>query len=208
MSMLDHPRREGEFLDWEKLYQTEPVESMPWYTPHLDPDLEQALKEFKINSGHFLDLGTGPGTQAALLAGMGFRVTASDLSGAALGEADKLARQRGVCIAFVEDNILTSELEGPFDYIFDRGCFHTLPPEQREIYVNTVHHLLSPNGKLFLKCFSVLESSERGPYRFSPQMIQTLFASRFQILTSRESHFEGTLPEKPKALFNIMVPLA
>jgi hypothetical protein len=53
--------------DWETLYKTQKIETMPWYNENFDSDLEKELDERKIiNVGgqKFLDLGTGPGTQA------------------------------------------------------------------------------------------------------------------------------------------------
>jgi hypothetical protein len=65
------------FPRWEELYRNDTVEKFPWYWPALDPDLEAALVRYGIWSGTFLDLGTGPGTQAVVLAERGFHVTAS-----------------------------------------------------------------------------------------------------------------------------------
>ncbi|MBF0426122.1 MAG: class I SAM-dependent methyltransferase [Magnetococcales bacterium] len=201
---MQQPRGIGDFPDWETLYKNEPVESMPWYTTHLDQDLEQALRDLHISSGAFLDLGTGPGTQAAALAGLGFQVTATDLSTSAIAAAAKWARTRGVCITLLQDDILASQLIGPFDFAFDRGCFHVLPPESRAHYVETLHALLAPEGRLFLKCFSVKETSNRPPYRFSPDLIAEIFSARFHIETCRESLFDDNGPEKRRALFNIL----
>src|SRR6266508_2149245 len=64
----------------EELYQQQEVESMPWFNPELDYDLEKALDELGLRSGSALDLGTGPGTQAIHLARRGFTVTATDIS--------------------------------------------------------------------------------------------------------------------------------
>jgi cyclopropane fatty-acyl-phospholipid synthase-like methyltransferase len=56
-------------------------------------------------------------------------------------------------IQFLVDDVLASRLDGNFDVIFDRGCFHVLEPEDRARYVETVSALLEPQGHLFLKCF-------------------------------------------------------
>jgi hypothetical protein len=40
---------------------------MPWYNENLDYDLENELDQRKITKGKFLDLGTGPATQAIWL---------------------------------------------------------------------------------------------------------------------------------------------
>ena len=62
---------------------------MPWYNLNLDSDLEETINEYKITNGKFLDLGTGPATQAIQLAQRGFNVTGSDLSENAIKKAEK-----------------------------------------------------------------------------------------------------------------------
>jgi SAM-dependent methyltransferase len=73
-----------------ELYKQQEVESLPWFNPELDDDLEKALDELGLRSGSALDLGTGPGTQAIHLARRGFAVTATDISEAAIHLASEL----------------------------------------------------------------------------------------------------------------------
>ncbi len=134
------------FPDWEQLYQAQEVESMPWFHPDLDPDLEKALKKLNLMQGTALDLGTGPGTQAMVLAERGFQVTATDLSVTAIQKAQKQAQEKGLNVSFVQDDILNSKLDLEFDFVLDRGCFHVLPPERRQEYVQVVSHLLKEGG--------------------------------------------------------------
>jgi len=196
--------RKREFPDWEKLYRDEAVESMPWYHEPLDADFEGALKELGAATGRALDLGTGPGTQAMALAERGLSVTATDLSATAVANAAKIARSKGLDIEWMEDDILSTRLKGGFDFIFDRGCFHVLPPGARGGYAATIHRLLSPGGHLFLKCFSHLETMEGGPYRFTPDSLRDIFKGLFTVCSIRASSFMGTLEKAPKALFCVM----
>ena len=75
---------ERDFPDWDNLYKNQKVETMPWYNKALDEDLREELERRHIKEGTFLDLGTGPATQAFHLANMGFRVKASDISEAGI----------------------------------------------------------------------------------------------------------------------------
>jgi methylase of polypeptide subunit release factors len=63
---------------------------MPWYNENLDYDLEEELHCRKVTNGKFLDLGTGPATQAIWLSKLGFKVIGSDLSEAAIKRARKV----------------------------------------------------------------------------------------------------------------------
>ncbi len=85
---------------------------MPWYNEKLDYDLEEEeeVDRRKINGGKFLDLGTGPATQAILLAKRGFKVVGSDLSGSAINIAGNVyANEKNV--NFIVDDILNSNLK-------------------------------------------------------------------------------------------------
>jgi cyclopropane fatty-acyl-phospholipid synthase-like methyltransferase len=193
-----------EFPHWEELYQQQEIESMPWFNPELDKDLEKALDEFGLRSGSALDLGTGPGTQALHLTRRGFAVTATDISEAAIRLVGEKAQKEGPEITWEQDDILDTRLDRQFDFIFDRGCFHVLAPERRGDYVRIVSGLLKRGGYLFLKCFSRSQPGEEGPYRFTPEQIREIFGSRLSVLSIKETVYQGTLDPLPRALFCTM----
>lgn len=189
------------FPSWEEIYKAMPVEEMPWYSRELDHGLAAELQRRQISVGTFLDIGTGPGTQAVALAPRGFTVTATDLSETAV----RLAQSLNAPVTFVHDDIVHTRLRGPFDFIFDRGCFHVLAPKDRAAYVRHVAELLADGGMLFLKCFSLREPNIiDGPYRFTPAEIRGIFDTRFQIESIVETEFQGTLTPNPRALFAVM----
>ncbi|WP_437778636.1 class I SAM-dependent methyltransferase [Sorangium sp. So ce1097] len=192
------------FPDWQELYRSTPAESMPWYHEGLDPDLERALEQRQVARGRALDLGTGPGTQAFALAERGFDVTGSDLSHAAIEQAAAKAAQRGLAARFLQDDILDSKLDDRFDVVLDRGCFHCLPPERRADYVRTLRRLVAPGGHLFLKCFSVLEPFDQGPYRFTPEQLREIFGADFEVLSAEETVYHGPREPPPRALFAVL----
>jgi SAM-dependent methyltransferase len=202
--------QERMFPDWEELYRKDDVEQLPWYSAALDPDLESALERHSIHSGRVLDPGTGPGTQALALAERGFVVTASDVSAAAIAYAKRKAGPRpggAAGVSFVQDDILATRLTGPFDVVFDRGCFHVLQPAQRPAYVETMHRLLAPSGWLFLKTFSHRQFGSFGPYRFAPDEIRQLFdgVGGFRVVDIVDTVFQGQMDPYPKALFSTIV---
>jgi len=193
--------RGGRFPDWNDLYRQD-VRTMPWYNERLDVDLENEIKQRKITRGRFLDLGTGPGTQAIQLAKMGFYVTGTDLSENAIQKARKLDGN----IRFMVDDILDSRLgKYSFDYILDRGCFHVLSNDKWDHYCKKIQYILDKNGLFFLKCFSIKEEKlDYGPYRFSEQGIRNIFGKDFVIESIIDTVYYGTLDPPPKALFAVM----
>src|ERR1044071_8636159 len=203
-----------DFPDWENLYKSQKIETMPWYNENFDFDLEKELDERKIininnnsdDSKTFLDLGTGPATQAIWLVKRGFKVIGSDLSEAAINRARKIyANEENV--NFIVDDILNSKFkDNEFDYIFDRGCFHVLLPADRQKYISKIKQILkNDNGILFLKCFSDKEPRQEGPYKFSAGQIRDLFGESFRIDSIKETVYQGTLDPFPKALFVVMI---
>jgi len=199
-----------DFPDWDTLYQSQRVETMPWYNENFDFDLEKELDERMIinntnDSIKFLDLGTGPATQAIWLAKRGFKVIGSDLSEAAINRAREIyANEENV--NFIVDDILNSKFkDSEFDYIFDRGCFHVLLPADRQKYISKIKQILKKDGILFLKCFSDKEPRQEGPYKFSAEQIRDLFGESFRIDSIKETVYQGTLDPFPKALFVVMI---
>ena len=163
---------------------------------------------YGISSGRVLDQGTGPGTQAIALAERGFTVTGTDVAAAAIEYATRKAKARGVDVTFVEDSVLATKIRGPFDVIFDRGCFHVLAVADRPLYVETTRRLLAPGGWLFLKTFSHHQAGTGVPHRFSPDDIRRLFGTsqHFEVVEILDTDFEGQLATYPKALFAAIRP--
>jgi 2-polyprenyl-3-methyl-5-hydroxy-6-metoxy-1,4-benzoquinol methylase len=194
------------FPDWRSLYEQQPAEKLPWFHEPLDPDLQVALDQLGVSAGTALDLGTGPGTQAIALARRGLEVTATDLSQAAIEQAAARAGEAGVEVSFLVDDVLDSRLEGRFEVIFDRGCFHVLPPGRRPDYVALLTRLCAPGGWLFLKCFSHEQPGTVGPYRFTPDEVREIFSPAFRAVSIQPTIYQGTLDPPPRALFCVLQP--
>ncbi len=192
------------FRDWDAYYKENKVQEMPWYNPNLDSNLENYIKANNLHGGKFLDLGTGPGTQAIQLEQLGFDVTGTDISENAIIKARKLSSK----VRFLTDDFLNSKLaDKEFNYIFDRGCFHVFDGEQRKSCIKQYSRILSDDGILFVKCMSVDETDlpeDEGPHRFSKKEIIDSFSSDFEILDIDKGVFVGTLEKPPKAWFVVM----
>lgn len=93
--------------------------------PYLPP-----LKEFVSGDEqvHILDIGTGTGFFACILAGMGYRVTGIDIAEAMIAAAKNTAKTRGLEIAFkVADAEHTDLPHNSFDVIVTRNLTWCLP---------------------------------------------------------------------------------
>ena len=192
------------FPGWDEYYKETNIEEMPWYEKNLDHDLENEITSKNLHSGNFLDLGTGPGTQAIQLTKYNFEITATDISSSAIDKAKKLSNE----VNFLVDDILNSKLsDKKFDFIFDRGIFHIFDVSQRTQYVMQIKRILNDNGILFLKCMSIEEKNlpdNAMPHKLSKQEIMTSFNVDFDILRIDDSVFRGTLEFYPKALFAVL----
>jgi phosphatidylglycerol:prolipoprotein diacylglycerol transferase len=201
---VDLPRGADGAPDWKAIYEKGDVEKLPWFSEKLDKDLAAALDKLDLKKGNALDQGTGPGTQAIALAKRGFDVTATDIAPAAIEYAKKRAKKVEVKVELVVDDVLATKLKGPFDLIFDRGCFHVLAPEKRKDYVATVTKLLPKDGHLFLKTFSHEQPGTEGPHRFTKEQIRDVFSDDFEIVSIIDTVYEGQLDPQPKALFGVL----
>ena len=192
------------FSGWDDYYKENKVEEMPWYEKNLDHDLENEITSKNLSKGRFLDLGTGPGTQALQLAKRNFEVTATDISPSAIEKAKKLSNE----INFLVDDVLDSKLsDGGFDFIFDRGIFHLFDGSQRPQYVKQIKRILGDNGILFLKCMSIDEKNlpdDDMPHKLSKQEITDAFEGDFDVQRIDDTVFNEAYGIKPKALFAVL----
>ncbi|MFC8141157.1 class I SAM-dependent methyltransferase [Streptomyces paradoxus] len=142
---------------WDDFYsdRSRPV---PFFVARPDESLVAAVERGVLRGGRALDLGCGPGRNALYLAARGFDVDAVDLSSTAVAWARERARETGAgnvrfhCgDAFA---LAGRELTGPYDLVYDSGCFHHLPPHRRVSYLALLERLLAPGGLFGLTCFA------------------------------------------------------
>ncbi|MFD0354015.1 class I SAM-dependent methyltransferase [Streptomyces sp. NPDC127110] len=142
---------------WDGFYadRSKPV---PFFVAKPDENLVSYAERGLIRPGRALDLGCGPGRNALHLASLGFEVDAVDLSPTAVAWAEERARETGATgVRFHRGDafrLTTTELTGPYDLVYDSGCFHHLPPHRRVSYLALLDRVLAPGGHFALTCFA------------------------------------------------------
>jgi cyclopropane fatty-acyl-phospholipid synthase-like methyltransferase len=117
----------------------------PWDTGVSPPELLEFIEEHE--PGRAIDIGCGTGTNVITLARSGWQVTGVDFAPRAIKLARRKAVRAGVRADLsVEDATRLEEIHGPFDLVFDLGCFHTIPQAGRRKYLEQLDRLLAPNG--------------------------------------------------------------
>ncbi|MCP8304713.1 MAG: class I SAM-dependent methyltransferase [archaeon] len=149
--------KEEEKEEWEIIYREYPLEGIPWHSEEPAEYLVDLLKEKKVKIGLALDVCSGAGKNAVYLAKKGFDVTGIDISPTAIKYAKKRAREAGVSerCKFFTGNVTEMKIpKDNFDFIFDRGCYHHIPKEDKPKFVKIISDSLKKGGKYFLSCFS------------------------------------------------------
>lgn len=141
---------------WDGFYEDR-SRAVPFFVAKPDESLESYLQRALIAPGRALDIGCGPGRNAVRLAEAGFEVDAVDLSPAAIAWAEERAQEVGVEVRFRYGDVFAlgaGELSGPYDLVYDSGCFHHLPPHRRITYLALLDRVLAPGGHFALSCFA------------------------------------------------------
>lgn len=142
---------------WEYIYQTIPVEQIPWETGEPSPDLVRLFVEKSIRKGtKVLDVGCGLGTQTRFMAQRGATPTGIDISQTAISKArEQLLSEKDTIANFIVGDVCKMPMPtGAFEFIYDRGCYHHLSVQQRREYVKEVSRVLAPQGLLHMLIFA------------------------------------------------------
>lgn len=202
---------------WDTHYITIPVQQLPWNAGGPDTDLVRLVQDGTIPVGQALDIGSGPGHDSVYLIQRGFNVIGIDISPTAVVITRENVSHAGLFGFFQTGDIRKIPVEDHFiDFAFDRGCFHTLSPEDRPAAISEVARVLRKRGLYLLRVFSDKEppatqqAGERpmsgarhpGPHRFSRAEIEALFTPLFHIRQFTDGSFAG--PRQPKSYTVLM----
>ncbi|MBQ4536894.1 MAG: class I SAM-dependent methyltransferase [Lachnospiraceae bacterium] len=136
---------------------------------------------------HVLDCACGIGTQAIGIAGLGYHVTASDISDGELAEAEKRAKENQVEICFRQADfcVLSDTFTEKFDIIIamDNALPHMLSADDLEAAIKSIVNQIGPNG-IFVASIRDYDSllKEKPPYS-APYIHQTKKGQRVSFQT-------------------------
>ena len=174
--------------EWEARYRDG---NMPWDTNHPSTQLRRVIEAGEIAPCRTLELGCGTGTNAVYLAERGFDVTAVDFAEPALSVAEQKASAAGAACRFVRADLLAlPDLDGPFDFVFDRGCFHVVRRQGEGAAVRAIAEQVKPGGRLLIMTGNAKEKSEPGPPVLTEAELRGAFVEFFEIEWLRECRFD------------------
>lgn len=123
--------------------------------------------------------------------------SSTSLSPQAIAWARERARETGAEVRFLCQDAFGSAgspLTGPYDLVYDSGCFHHLPPHRRISHLALLDRVLAPGGHLALTCFAAgamgCELSDAELYRtsrlhgglaYTPESLRRIFADLTEV---------------------------
>ena len=183
--------------NWNERYEQEFI---PWDTGVPEPLLIEVVESGVLPVGRALDVGCGTGTNAIWLAQQGYDVLGVDIASLAIEKA-RVKLPPGLSCRFATLDFLASRPEGgPFQLVFDRGCFHVFDePVERAKFAAQVAAVLAPDG-MWLSLIGSTEGPPRemGPPRRSLRDVTDAIEPHLEMLSVRSANFRD-LPEPAKA---------
>ncbi|MGH2784564.1 MAG: class I SAM-dependent methyltransferase [Actinomycetota bacterium] len=136
---------------WVK--QWDRPEDAPFHWKSKEPHhaLRDLLPGLDVPAGAALDLGCGDGIAARHLADRFTPSVGIDFAPGAIVQAVADAASEGSPAIFAVGDVTKPPFpDGSFTFLFDRGCFHTLPPPLRKPFFDAMELLLAPGGYFYL----------------------------------------------------------
>jgi SAM-dependent methyltransferase len=172
----------------------------PWDTGVPDPMMVEMVGSGAIPMGRALDVGCGTGTNAIWLAQHGYEVVGVDIAPLAIDRA-RAKLPPGLRCRFATLDVLAAQPEGgPFQLVFDRGCFHVFDEAaDRATFATRVALALAADG-VWLSLMGSTEGAPRelGPPRRSARDVADAIEPHLEILSLRSAEFRDP-PEPARA---------
>ena len=183
--------------DWNERYATG---EKPWDTGEPGRELVELVEAGRLPKGRALEVGCGTGTNARYLASRGWDVLGVDIADVAIEQAEAKGTSQG-SVELRQLDFLKEDLEGPFDLVFDRGCFHIFDQDaDRARFADRVAACLAPGG-LWVSLLGSTEGPPRdhGPPRRSARDIANAVEPALEIVELRATEFAADVPSRASA---------
>jgi SAM-dependent methyltransferase len=175
---------------------------LPWDTGQPEPLLVEFVSSGAVTPSPALEIGAGTGTNAIWMAERGFDVLGVDVSPLAIERSNAKMEGRALRCRFAAcDFLAASPPDGPFQFVFDRGCFHVFDePDERQRFAAQVAAVLAPGG-LWLSLIGSTEgpSREVGPPRRSAREVTFAIEPAMEIVELRSTEFRATTQRRGSA---------
>ena len=180
---------------WDSRYRGK--NRAPWDTGKVAIELKKLVEGGTIKPGRAVVLGCGAGTNSIYLASKGFDVTAIDVAPTALAIAKARADKAKVSVRWMLVDVTAVPKFKPFDFIFDRGCYHGVRRSNAKGFVESARKLSRAGTKFLILAGNANEARHYGPPRVKEADIRKDFTSSFDFTWLRETKF-GPDGEKGK----------
>jgi len=143
----------GDPLGWfEALYAEGDVSKIPWADQKVNPNFEEWLVQKRIqgNGKKALKIGCGLGDDAERLAGLGFEVTAFDVSPTAIGWCKRRFPESKVRYLVHDLFNPPKEWKGAFDLVLESYTLQVLPPDLRGRAIHCISVFVASAGTLLV----------------------------------------------------------
>jgi SAM-dependent methyltransferase len=131
-----------------------------------------------------LELGCGLGRLSQYLARQGLRATAVDFSAVAIAKARSRVTNDSAKPTFIVGDVThLDEVNGPFDFSFDVGCFHCLDATAQQAYVAELFRLLKPGSTHLIWAMDISPSGKK----LSPEYMKKLCEPKLKLQSAQKS---------------------
>jgi SAM-dependent methyltransferase len=192
---------------WDNFYSNRWAKAPFIVYPDLpDENVKEYFSSGLITPNTVLELGCGEGRNAVYMAKQGCEVTAVDISKSAIDNAMTFSKNSNYNVNFICSSIF--ELGNKtYDFVYDSGCFHHLPPHRRITYLELLRRTLNQGAYFGLTCFAWGDKcadevtdweyyeKRRVGVAFTKEKLEQIFCEDFEVIEIRKykEGKEGTL---------------
>ena len=194
-------------MDWDSVYREEAEFEgpPPWNIGEPQPELAALIAAGKFRSD-VLDAGCGFAELSLALAAEGYTVVGIDLTPTAITAADKAAQERGLTNASFEQADITSFTghDDRFNTVVDSTLFHSLPVDDRDGYLGSVHRAAAPGASYYVLVFAkgaFPAEMETKPNEVDEDELRAAVSKYWEVDEIRPAYVHANIPPVTNAPF-------